>query len=94
MMSGEKKDLPDDIKLFDMMEQLDMKPAGAPVPRFGHMVASAYHTCKSCQSVDECRKWLAAAAADGSKSHAAPEFCLNSEMLAEFLFEPLMRNDR
>ena len=92
MMSGEKKDLPDDVKLFDMMDQLGMEPAGAPVPRFGHMLASAYHTCQSCQSVEECREWLAAAA--GSKSHAAPEFCLNTELLAEFLFEPLMRKDR
>ena len=64
MMSGEKKDLPDDVKLFDMMDQLGMEPAGAPVPRFGHMLASAYHTCQSCQSVEECREWLAAAAAE------------------------------
>jgi hypothetical protein len=91
-MSGDKKDLPEDVKLFDMMEQLGMEPAGAPVPRFGHMVASAYHTCKTCQSVEECKAWLAEAA--GRKCNAAPEFCLNNELLAEFLFEPLMRKDR
>ena len=72
--------------------KLDMKPAGAAVPRFGHMVASAYHTCKTCQSVEECKEWLAKAA--GQKCNAAPEFCLNNELLAEFLFEPLMRKDR
>ena len=91
-MSGDEKDVPEDVKLFDMMEQLDMKPAGAAVPRFGHMVASAYHTCKTCQSVEECKEWLAKAA--GQKCNAAPEFCLNNELLAEFLFEPLMRKDR
>jgi hypothetical protein len=74
------------------MDQLGMEPAGAPVPRFGHMLASAYHTCKTCQSVDECRKWLANAA--NSKCHKAPEFCLNNELLAEFLFEPLMHKER
>ena len=90
MMSGSKNDLPD-VKFFDMMDTLGMEPTGAPVPRFGHMVASAFHTCKSCQSIEKCREWLAAAA--NSKVHAAPEFCLNNELLAEFLFEPLMRKD-
>lgn len=89
-MSGEKNGLPD-VKLFDMMDQLGLKQTGAPVPRFGHMLASAYHTCKTCQSVDECREWLAHAA--NSKCNVAPAFCLNSELLAEFLFEPLMHRD-
>ncbi len=90
MMSGEKIGLPD-VKLFDMMEHLGMEPAGAPVPRFGHMLASAYHTCKTCQSVEECRGWLANAG--NQTCNAAPEFCLNNELLAEFLFEPLMRKE-
>jgi hypothetical protein len=90
MSSGQKKHLPD-VQLFEMMDTLGMEPAGAPVPRFGHMLASAFHTCKSCQSTEQCREWLAAAAA--SKSNAAPAFCLNNELLAEFLFEPLMRKE-
>lgn len=88
--SGQKKDLPGE-KLFEMMECLGMEPTGAPVPRFGHMLASAFHTCKSCQSVEQCREWLAAAAK--TKSAAAPDFCLNTELLAEFLFEPLMKKE-
>jgi len=90
-MSGEKNGLPDDTKLFEMLTQLGMEPAGAPVPRFGHMLASAYHTCKSCQSVEECKAWLEKAKTQTCVS--APPFCLNNELLAEFLFEPLMRKE-
>jgi hypothetical protein len=90
-MSGDKNNLPDDTKLFEMMNQLGMEPAGAPVPRFGHMMASAYHTCKSCGSVEECKVWLEKAKSQVQVS--APPFCLNNELLAEFLFEPLMRKE-
>ena len=89
-MSGEKNGL-SDVALFAMMDRLGLEPAGAPVPRFGHMLASAYHTCKTCQSVEQCREWLAKA--KDSKCNAAPEFCLNNELLAEFLFEPSMRKE-
>lgn len=77
--------------LFEMMESLGMEPAGAPVPRFGHMMASAFHTCQRCQSVTECREWLTAYA--NSKQAEAPHFCLNTDLLAEFLFEPLMKKE-
>lgn len=90
IMSSSHRKLPD-AELFAMMEALGMKPAGAPVPRFGHMLASAFHTCKSCRSITECREWLTAAA--GSQMEAAPRFCLNEGLLEEFLAEPLMHND-
>jgi hypothetical protein len=77
--------------LFEMMESLGMEPTGAPVPRFGHMMASAFHTCQRCQSVTECREWLTAYA--NSKQAEAPHFCLNTDLLAEFLFEPLMKKE-
>ncbi len=88
MMSGETNGLPD-VKLFAMMDQLGLEPTGAPVPRFAHMLASAFHTCKTCESVVECRSWLAQAA--NGRSNGAPAFCLNGDLLAEFLFEPVMR---
>ncbi len=90
MMSGEKNGLPD-VKLFAMMNKLGLEPVGAPVPRFGYMLASAYHACKTCQSVEACHEWLANAA--NSKRNVAPAFCLNNELLAEFLFEPVMRKE-
>ena len=65
MSSGQKKDLPD-VKLFEMMDTLGMEPTGAPVPRFGHMLASAFHTCKSCKSVEQCR--------NGSRQRPPPRF--------------------
>jgi hypothetical protein len=77
--------------LLDMMESLGMERCGAPVPRFGHMMASAFHTCARCQSVTECREWLTAAA--NSTQVEAPKFCLNTDLLAEFLFEPLMKRE-
>ena len=55
------------------------------------MLASAFHTCKTCQSVPECREWLANAGK--TKQASAPPFCLNTELLAEFLFEPLMKKE-
>ena len=86
-MSSERTSL-SGAKLFDMIETLGMEPAGAPVPRFGHMLASAVQACTACPSVHECRAWLAAA--EHRTSTAAPEFCLEKELLAEFLLEPLM----
>jgi len=77
-----------DVALCDMMVTLGMEPAGAPVPRFGHILASGWHACVACRSVQECRAWLAAAA--HRKSTAAPEFCPDRELLAEFRLEPLM----
>lgn len=90
MTSGDKNSLPD-VKLFDMMDTLGMEPAGAPVPRFGHMLASAFHTCKICQSTEACEAWLEEAKA--RKCNSAAPFCLNNELLAEFLFEPSMRKE-
>jgi len=77
--------------LFEMMESLGMEPAGAPVPRFGHMLASAFHTCKRCQSVTQCQEWLTAAS--GETQTEAPHYCLNGELLSEFLAEPLMKKE-
>jgi hypothetical protein len=55
------------------------------------MMASAFHTCTRCQSVTECREWLTAAA--NSRQVEAPHYCLNNDLLAEFLFEPLMKKE-
>jgi len=87
-MYSERKGL-SDANLFEMMETLGMEAAGAPVPRFGHMLASGWQACTACRSAKECRAWLAAAAY--RTSSAAPEFCPDRELLAEFLLEPLMR---
>ena len=87
-MSSSERTRLSDANLFDMIETLGMEPAGAPVPRFGHMIASAVHACTACPSVHECRAWLTAA--EHRISKAAPEFCLEKELLAEFLLEPLM----
>lgn len=88
--STPEKDAPG-ANLFEMMETLGMERDGAPVPRFGHMMASAFHTCTRCQSVTECRQWLTAV--QNAKQVEAPPFCLNHDLLAEFLFEPLMKKD-
>jgi hypothetical protein len=87
---GLDKDAPG-ATLFEMMECLGMEPAGAPVPRFGHMLASAFHTCKRCHSVTECKEWLTAAS--GRNPSEAPRYCLNGELLSEFLAEPLMKKE-
>ena len=90
-MSSARQHLPD-VELFAMMEALGMNPSGAAVPRFGHMLASAFHACKSCQCAAPCREWLTAAA--GSQVSAAPSYCPNGGLLDEFLAEPLMRIQR
>jgi hypothetical protein len=41
--------------------------------------------------VTECREWLTTAM--NSKQVEAPQYCLNTDLLAEFLFEPLMKKE-
>jgi hypothetical protein len=91
MTSGTDQDAAGE-QIFAMLECLGMKRAGAPVPRFGNILVSALHGCKTCRSVAECREWISSAST--TDATAAPGFCLHSELLAEFLAEPLMKEER
>ena len=66
--------------LREMMERLDIDPAGGVVAHSGLTYLTALHRCQSCPSKPECRAWLDSVPMSMA---FAPRFCPNGDLLFE-----------
>jgi len=82
MCSSDESDLRG-ANVYKMMEQLGIEVGGGVIPRFGLMYASAARTCRKCESVEACTKWLGT----GAATSIAPDFCPNADIFFELACE-------
>jgi hypothetical protein len=74
------------VYLREMMQRLDIDPAGAILPQSSLSYFTALHRCESCPCKQACRNWL-----DDKPTavNAPPRFCPSADILFELQFDRL-----